>query len=115
MSELTCIICPMGCRITVEQNGPEMQISGNSCRRGETYAREESVNPKRMVTGVVLVIGSDKLLPVKTAAPIPKNLIFKVMAEIRKLKVNLPVKIGQPIVMNIAGTGVSLIATKNIN
>lgn len=113
--ELTCIVCPSGCRISVQTDGPDIKISGFGCRRGESYAREETIHPKRMVTGVVTVLGSSRLLSVKTVAPIPKELVFQIMAEIKALQVRPPVKIGQIIRENTAGTGVALVATKNID
>lgn len=115
MAEITCIVCPMGCRIRVETKNGEPEISGAGCRRGELYVRDETVSPKRMLTSVVAVTGSQKLLPVKTAAPIPKELIFTAMTEIKKLRVQGKILIGQVIMENVAGTGVALVATKNMS
>lgn len=113
--EMVCIICPMGCNIKVLQtpNGPK--FTGNGCRRGELYARDEMTCPKRVVTGVISVAGSDVLLPVKTAAPVSKSSIFQVMERIRRMEAAPPVKSGQILEENIAGTGVALVATKNID
>ena len=45
---LTCIVCPVGCRLTVEmEDGKVLKVSGNECKRGEEYARKECVNPVR--------------------------------------------------------------------
>lgn len=115
MPEFTCIVCPMGCRIGVESKNGELKFSGAGCRRGEQYVRDETVSPKRMLTSVVAVKGSHKLLPVKTAAPIPKELIFTAMAVIKKIQVQGEIKIGQVIKENIAGSGVALVATKNMS
>lgn len=112
--EITCIVCPMGCRISVENPGGELKLSGAGCRRGEQYARDEVVSPKRMLTSVVAVEGSRQLLPVKTAAPIPKELIFTAMEEIKKIQVKGEIKSGQVIKENLAGTGVALVATKSL-
>ncbi len=114
MPELTCIVCPMGCRIRVENDNGELKFNGAGCRRGEQYVRDEMVSPKRMLTSVVAVEGSSKLLPVKTAAPIPKELIFSAMAEIKKIKARGKIQTGQVIKENLAGTGVALVATKTV-
>ena len=39
--ELTCIGCPLGCRIRVTlQDGQICLIDGNTCKNGEKYARK---------------------------------------------------------------------------
>ena len=115
MAELTCIVCPMGCRIKVETQNGELKISGAGCRRGEQYVRDETVSPKRILTSVVAVKGSSKLLPVKTAVPIPKELIFTAMEEIKTIQAKGEIRIGQVIKENLAGTGVPLVAAKTMN
>lgn len=119
--EITCTACPMGCRITVELEEPggggvrgDARITGHSCRRGAEYAWGEITAPKRVVTSVAAVKGQDGMLPVRTAQPVPKESIFEVMDAIRRIEVVLPVKTGQVLVSNIAGTGVDLTASKNM-
>jgi CxxC motif-containing protein len=111
--ELTCIVCPMGCRMKVTTVNGGLQVEGNSCRRGENYAKDEITAPKRVVTSAVAVEDATQLLSVKTAAAVPKELIFKVMEEIRGIRVRGNVQVGQVIRKNLAGTGVALVATKN--
>ncbi len=115
MTEMICIICPMGCRIGVEDLNGELKLSDAGCRRGEQYVRDEIVSPKRMLTSVVPIEGSRQLLPVKTAAPIPKELIFTAMVELKEIKAQGEIQIGQVIKENLAGTGVALIAAKTVN
>ena len=113
MTELICITCPRGCHLKVDEN---LNVTGNMCPRGAMYAKAELTHPVRMVTSTVLV--ESKLecrVPVKTKDPIPKELIFKVMGEINKVKVKAPVKIGEVIIANVLGSGVDIIATKNID
>ena len=43
--ELICIGCPLGCPLTVRLDGEQLEISGNTCKRGEDYARKEVQNP----------------------------------------------------------------------
>ena len=48
--DLTCIGCPLGCQITVTmENGEVTDVKGNTCPRGDKYAREEVTNPTRVV------------------------------------------------------------------
>ena len=49
--ELTCINCPMGCRITVTMEGDDIiAVEGNTCKRGFVYACNEVKSPVRTVT-----------------------------------------------------------------
>ncbi|HHY82481.1 MAG TPA: DUF1667 domain-containing protein [Clostridiales bacterium] len=113
---ITCIVCPMGCRLNVEAENDKIgNISGNRCSRGKTYAAEECTAPKRMLTTTVRVSGGiHPFLPVKTERAIPKGLIRQCMEEIRSVQVSAPVKAGDIIVKNICGTGVDIIATRSI-
>ncbi|SRR5690554_6813199 len=114
MTELTCILCPLGCRIRVEREEDGLKITGYDCPRGLAYAREEMTAPKRILTAVVKVAGGESgesMLPVKTKTAIPKEKIFPAMEEIKAITVFPPVKIGQVIKENLAGTGVPLVAT----
>lgn len=114
--ELTCIGCPMGCALTVEMNEKEVvSVTGNTCKRGDVYARKEVTNPTRIVTSSVMVEGGNlAAVSVKTKEDIPKGKIFDCMKALKGVKVQAPVHIGDVIVKDIAGTGVDVIATKNI-
>ncbi len=114
MTELTCIVCPVGCRIKVETADNKIELSGQGCRRGEEYAQSEITAPQRVLTGIIKLEGNNKVLPVKTKAPIPKELIFKAISELKEVSIKPPVKFGQVVKNNLAGTGVALIATKRI-
>ena len=82
--ELTCIVCPVGCRVTVEVDGEEMRITGNGCKRGEAYCRQEVTCPVRTVTSLVAVEGGEHpLCPVKTARPVPREKVPEVLAALR--------------------------------
>jgi CxxC motif-containing protein len=113
---LTCIGCPMGCQMTVEMDeGQVISVTGNTCKRGDDYARKEVTSPTRIVTSSVRVNGgSIAMVSVKTATDIPKGKIMDIMACIENVQVNAPVKIGDVIVKNAADTGVDVIATKSI-
>ena len=113
---ITCINCPVGCRMQVTvENGVVTSVKGNSCKRGDTYARQECVAPMRMVTAVVTLHNRKTPLSVKTCTPIPKEAIFDCMRAIQQAEPSAPVRIGQVVCPNVCGTGVDVIATKNID
>lgn len=113
--QITCISCPVGCRMTVTlENGEVTKVENNTCKRGETYARQECVAPMRMVTAVAPVFGSPMPVSVKTAEPIPKDKIAACMREILSAKFRMPILPGDILIENVAGTGVNVVATKAI-
>ncbi|MCD8122332.1 MAG: DUF1667 domain-containing protein [Clostridiales bacterium] len=114
--ELICIGCPMGCALVVEWDGKQVvSVTGNTCPRGDVYARKEVTNPTRIVTSSVCVDGGElKMVSVKTNEDIPKDKIFEIMNEIRKTTVKAPIQIGDVILSNVAGTGVDVVATKHV-
>ncbi len=115
--ELTCIGCPLGCAITVTmENGAVTAVTGNTCPKGDAYARKEVTNPTRIVTSTVRVTGgTSPMVNVKTASDIPKDKIFDCAAAIKNIVVTAPVKIGDVILHDAAGTGVDVIAARNIS
>ena len=116
MKEIICINCPMGCRITVTMDGSEViSVTGNTCKRGEVYARTEVIAPVRTVTTTIKVTGgSVDRVSCKTQSPIPKDKIFDVMAEIGAASCNAPIKIGDVLISDCAGTGIPIVATKAV-
>lgn len=116
VKNLTCINCPLGCSLEVTMDGKEVvSVTGNNCPRGDIYARNEVTNPKRVVTSSVYVMNGDRaVVSVKTEEAIPKDKIFECVEAMRTLKVEAPVKIGDVILEDIAGTGVRLVASANV-
>lgn len=113
--ELICIGCPLGCPLTVKIDGDQMDVSGNTCKRGDDYARKEVLSPTRIVTSSVHVAGGTiEMVSVKTKEDIPKGKIFEIMDEIRQVTIPAPVAIGDVVIADCAGTGVPVIATKNV-
>ncbi len=114
--ELTCIGCPLGCALTVEINGTEVvSVTGYTCPRGKAYAEKEVTNPTRIVTSTVKVSGGVcAMVNVKTESDIPKNKIFDCVEALRGIEIPAPVAIGDVILANVAGTGVNVIAARNI-
>ena len=115
---LICIGCPMGCMIEVKlENGEVVSVTGNTCKRGDAYARKEVTDPTRIVTSSVRVSGSKEgavTVSCKTRSDIPKGKIFDVVRDLKDVTVEAPVHIGDVIKENVAGTGVDMIATKDV-
>lgn len=113
--EMICIRCPLGCSLTVRVDGDRIEVTGNSCSRGEEYGRKEVLSPTRTVTSSVRVEGGEAaMVSVKTKQDIPKDKIFACMAEIRNVVVAAPVSIGDMILPDCAGTGVPVVATRDV-
>ena len=115
--ELTCICGPIGCglRATLEA-GQVVRVTGNTCPRGEAYARREAVSPMRTVTSSVAVEGGVRpVVPVKTVPDVPKDRIFPVMDAIRDLTVPAPVRAGDVLLRDVAGTGADVVATAGLD
>ena len=113
---ITCINCPVGCRMTavLSDTGDFLSVSGNTCPRGARYARQECTLPERMITAVIPVPGSATPLSVKTSSPVPKDRIPLVMRELSKVKVSLPVRLGDVIIPDVLNTGADIVATRSL-
>lgn len=116
MKRVVCVSCPVGCEVTVEIAGNRVtRVEGHRCPRGEVHARQEAVEPLRVLTTSVKVLhGERPLVSVRTERPVPKRLIPRMMEELRNLSVEAPVEIGQTLVEDLCGTGVSVIATRTV-
>jgi len=109
----TCIVCPRGCQITVDDN---MNVYGNTCPRGKDYVLSEITLPTRIITSTVRVINRrDTVVSVKTTNPIPKDKMFEMMQLINMLKVEAPVSIGTVLIEHPLDLQTSIIVTKNID
>lgn len=114
--KLICINCPLGCPLTVTLNeGEVIRVTGNTCPRGEAYGRKESTHPTRIVTSTVRISGGNlPVVSVKTASDIPKEKMAECIAQLKNITASAPIHIGDVILENAAGTGVSIVATKNV-
>ena len=112
--DLTCIVCPKGCQITVTfgENGEICEIVGNTCPRGKAYAEKECTHPERTVT-TTMRMADGRVVPCKTKDTVPKEKMADVMAEINGATAPVPVAIGEVLIENVAGTGVAVVATAN--
>ena len=117
--KLICIGCPLGCPMTVTLNdtGEVEKVTGFTCRKGDVYARKEVVNPTRTVTSIVKVTGAkngERTVSCKTKTDVPKSKIFDVMRDLRNVTVRAPIQIGDVVKANVGGTGVNMVATKEV-
>lgn len=114
IKELVCIVCPIGCRMEVDIDN-DYRVTGNQCARGPVYAREELTAPRRVVTSTARIEGGIyNRIPVKTREAIPKELVFKCMEEINGIEVRSPVKMGDVLLSDVCGTGVDIVATRDM-
>ena len=130
--ELTCITCPMGCRLVVDgapenstlATGNELSVGGNRCPRGAAYAREELFAPKRTVTATCRAVtgsgsraqrGSTRRIPCRTASPFPKERVKELLEAIYVLEKPLPVRRGQVIIRDALGLGIDVVATRTLD
>ncbi len=109
---MTCIVCPVGCHLTIDDNH---DVTGNRCKRGIAYAIEEVTNPTRMLTSTVRIDSHiTKRLSVKTSKPIPKAKLFDVMDVLNDLRVTPPINVGDVLIKNIGNTGSDLVSTRTL-
>lgn len=114
---LTCIRCPKGCQVTVTLEGGQVtSVAGNGCPRGDAYVRKEVTDPTRVVTTVVPVSGSDvaRMVSVKTAGDVPRAKVLDVVRALSGVSMAAPVHIGDVVLADVCGTGVDVIATKDV-
>ena len=113
--QLTCIGCPMGCQLTATlEGGVVTAVTGNTCKRGDIYARKECVAPARTVTGTVRCTGgAATVVSVRTAGEVPKEKVFQVAHALNTALARLPIAAGDVIIPDVCGTGVSVVATKS--
>ncbi|MFX1380013.1 MAG: DUF1667 domain-containing protein [Promethearchaeota archaeon] len=113
--DIRCIICPTGCLVHVENVNGELIIEGHSCKRGEEYAREEFVSPKRILTTTMQVEnGFLPLVPVRSELPLPKDRLEETLQEIAKVKIKAPIKMGDILIKDILGLNINIIASRDL-
>ncbi len=113
---LTCIVCPLGCLLEVEQEGSEVvSVEGNGCKRGRDYAVTECTNPRRVITTTVRT-QEGYIIPVKTDKAIPKSMIFECMKDINLLCPDNQngYTVGDIICRNISGTDANVVVCADV-
>ena len=115
MKELVCIVCPRSCKMKIEFQHGEIVVSGNGCKRGKSFAINETTQPKRTLCSTVKTKYKEvPVLPVRVSGEIPKNKIFDVMKQISTVVVTEPISCGDIIVEDVLSLGVNVIATSSI-
>lgn len=116
IKNLTCIACPMGCDLEVTYTPKKIvEVKGNTCKRGITYAETEIFHPERIVTTTVHVKGARiEFVPVKTEKTIPKKLTHSVIKRAAGVTLKAPVKVGDIVIKDILGSGVNLVVTRSL-
>lgn len=118
--EMTCVVCPLGCRLAVERlGGDDISVSGNRCPRGAIYAREELLEPKRSVTATCRTAPPAlergiRRIPCRSSAPFPREKVDGLLSEIYRLEVSLPVRLGQVLISDALGTGIDVVASRSL-
>ena len=114
-TKILCITCPKGCTLEVTREGQTIVEIKPGCKRGHEYANRELIDPRRMVASTVKVRdGIHPLLPVYTSAPLPKGKIRELLATLRKFEVSAPVSMGTVLIENVFGTGVNILASRDM-
>lgn len=116
LSHYLCIGCPLGCRLEVEDHGSgQVEVRGQSCKKGEVFGKQEHLDPRRTVTTTVAIRGSFyPRLPVKTRGDVPKGVVADVCRLLHTLRVEAPVTMGQVIAPDVLGTGVDVVASRDL-
>ena len=113
--EMICICCPLGCRLSAVTEEDKISVTGNSCPRGKTYAVTELTDPRRIVTSTVRVRNFDTpVVPVKTKEGVPKDKMKECVRELAAIELLTPVHAGDVVKENIAGTGIAVVATRDV-
>jgi CxxC motif-containing protein len=111
--EMICIVCPVGCRLSIDTD--TLEVTGNRCPRGDKYAKTEITNPTRIVTSTVKVNSTlQRRVSVKTSDPIPKGKIFDLIDKLDSVDLKVPVNIGDVVIENVFDTGVDVIVTMKL-
>ena len=108
--ELTCIMCPVGCTLTVTKKGKEIIVTGNSCPRGHEYGLKETTAPERVVTTIKQY--KDGTICLKTSSPVPKGKVDDVLRAIKNEKEPQSIKVGDVYIKNILGLNSDIVVTE---
>lgn len=113
---VTCIVCPRSCRITVTEGPDGLSVTGQGCKRGLAFAKNEVTNPMRMLTSTVAIAGAAlRRLPVISTAEVPKSQLDECLRAVYALRAEAPVRAGDVLVRDLCGTGVDLVAARSMD
>jgi LSD1 subclass zinc finger protein len=113
--DIRCIVCPTGCLVHIENVNGELIIEGHSCKRGEVYAKDEFIAPKRILTTTMRVErGFLPLIPVRSDQPIPKDKLRETLREIANTKIDAPIRMGDILIESVLGLNINIIASRDL-
>jgi CxxC motif-containing protein len=116
LDRLTCVLCPVGCELEVRRDeAGGLDVQGDRCDKGAPFAVEEILHPKRNLATSVPVRGTAAtMVSVRLTGPVPRGMIFPILAEIGRLRPEAPVRRGQVLIAEVLGTGVDVIVTRTV-
>ena len=119
MKQITCIICPIGCRITVDTSidtsNSEYVFSGNQCKRGIEFSKAEITSPVRTLTTTVrTAFPQTPVVPIRTSGEVPKEKIPEIMKVLSKIEISEKTGIGEKLITNILDTKCDIIITSDM-
>ena len=112
VSELTCIVCPLGCRISAVMDeridkgdhGQQLQERRGICPGGVHGSEKDgNVDRKDGKRRTAAAAGQNRQAG-------PKALIMDCMKEINRFRASAPVMMGEVLIRNILGTGADIVA-----
>lgn len=117
VDRLTCVLCPVGCELEARRDeAGELQVQGSQCDKGIPFAVEEILHPVRNLATSVPVKGTAaRMVSVRLSGPVPRDMIFPILAEIFRLRPEAPVRRGQVLIADVLGTGVDVLATRTVS
>lgn len=114
--EKVCIVCPRSCMLNAELVDGEYKITGNNCKRGPIYLKQELVAPKRMLTTSVKVIGGTAAcVPVHATEYVDKDKVKSLIAYLKSLELTAPIINEQVIANHIGDYDVTIKASMSID
>ena len=111
--DTTCIMCPMGCSLRVEETDGKITVTGNACPRGAKYGAAEYAHPERVVT-TLLKREEGGVVSVKTDRPIPKDKIGAFLSWAASYSVSGHIVTGEVLAVDPVDCGASVVATSDV-
>lgn len=104
-----CLVCPNCCEL--ETDGVE--VEGARCERGEDFARQEALEPLRVLTTTLRCErdGKTVMVPVKTASAVPLGRVLDIMKAVKKLRLSRIPGLGERIRPDDSPVPVELVVT----
>lgn len=112
----TCPRCEKACSLQIDFQGNELlAVNGHRCPVGIEFAESLFGPPHKIVSVSVSVKGGVyPSVMARTARKIPPDKSMEVIREANRLVVEAPIRTGQVLARNVAGTGSELIAVRDV-